>query len=53
MIETLRFIFSSFWHWLGFLILLGVTVHGLGHMFSVRVKKTIINDSYDDEEDEK
>lgn len=50
MIEVLRFIFSNFWHWLGSVIMLGVIVHGLGHMFSIRIKKTILNDPYEDED---
>jgi hypothetical protein len=31
--EILQFIFSSFWHWLGTLILLAVVSGGIGGMF--------------------
>lgn len=50
MLEVLKFIFSSFWHWLGFAILLTIAAHGLGSMFSVRVKKVVTGDVYDDED---
>ena len=28
MIEILQFVFESFWHWLGFAILLGIVTQG-------------------------
>ena len=33
MLECLQFIFSSFWHWLGFLILVIALSEGIGGMF--------------------
>jgi hypothetical protein len=33
MLELLQFIFTSFWHWLGTLILCAVVFGGLGGMF--------------------
>lgn len=50
MLDILKFIFQNFWHWLGFAILLSITVHGLGGIFSIRIKKNIINDGFDDED---
>jgi len=50
MLEILRFIFQDFKHYIGFAFLLALTVWGLGHMFTVRVKKIVTGDIYDDEE---
>lgn len=51
MLDVLKFVFQSFWHWLGFAILLSIVAHGLGNMFSVRVKRTEITDAFNDEDD--
>lgn len=32
MIEVLQFIFQSFWHWLGTVILVYALAEGLGHI---------------------
>lgn len=40
MLDVLQFIFSSFWHWLGTLILLAVVAEGLGGMFRVVIKRS-------------
>lgn len=47
--EVIKFIFGSFWHWLGATIMLGVICHGLSHIFTIRIKKITI-DPFDDED---
>lgn len=42
MLEVLEFIFSSFWRWLGFAILLAIVAEGAGNILQTiifRVKK--------------
>lgn len=36
MLEVMKFIFSSFWNWLGTLILVGVAAEGLGGFWRPR-----------------
>lgn len=50
MLEVLKLIFSSFWRWLGFVILIVVTLKGLGQVLNIRIKKHVITDEYDDED---
>lgn len=38
-LEVLKFIFSSFWIWLGTLILCGAIAEGLGGMFRFHIHK--------------
>jgi hypothetical protein len=37
--EILQFVFGSFWRWLGFAILLGIAVSGLGGFIKVNLPK--------------
>lgn len=39
MLEILKFIFSSFWVWLGTLILVGVTAERIGGLIRITIKK--------------
>ena len=39
MLEILKFIFSSFWIWLGTLILIGAISAGIGQLLHVTVNK--------------
>lgn len=39
MLEVLEFIFSSFWHWLGTIMLATVIIGGLGQIMSAFIKK--------------
>lgn len=39
MLEILQFIFSSFWIWLGTLILVGAIAEGLGGLIRVNVRR--------------
>lgn len=39
MIEVLEFVFQSFWHWLGTLLLVAVIVEGVGGLIRIRIKK--------------
>lgn len=41
MYEVVHYIFSSFWRWLGAVILLGVIAEGLGGMFRIKIVRTI------------
>jgi len=41
MLEVLQFIFSSFWVWLGTVILLGVVAECLGGFYHVTIRKII------------
>lgn len=49
MYEIVHYIFSSFWRWLGAVILLGVIAEGLGGMFRIKVVRTIKNQKNDRE----
>lgn len=40
MIELWQFIFSSFWTWLGTLILVGAVFGGLGQIIRINIDKT-------------
>ena len=37
MLEILQFIFSSFWVWLGFTIIIATIVGGLAAMFNINI----------------
>lgn len=39
MLEILKFIFSSFWIWLGTVILLGVAVDGFRKIINITIKR--------------
>lgn len=39
MLEILKFIFSSFWIWLGMVIILGVIAEGIGGFVSTAIKR--------------
>jgi len=43
MFDIVQYIFSSFWRWLGAVILLGVIAEGLGGMFRIKIVRTIKN----------
>lgn len=45
--DVLRFTFQNFWHFAGVAILLYIIFNGLGHMFSVRVKKVYMDEISD------
>jgi hypothetical protein len=46
--EALRFIFSSFWIWLGAVILVGVAGSSLGGMFRLTFRPILKEKSRDD-----
>lgn len=43
MLEVLKFIFSSFWIWLGFTILIFIIMVGLSEMFNIQVVHNYYN----------
>lgn len=53
MLEILKFIFQSFWHWLGVIIILSVIGWCLKGLLTVKIKKHVTNDLYDDDEEVK
>lgn len=39
MLDILQFVFSSFWHWLGFIIIIGIIAEGLGNFIRINIHK--------------
>jgi hypothetical protein len=39
MLEILQFIFSSFWHWLGFIIMIAIIAEALSDFVSHTIKR--------------
>ena len=53
MLDILKFVFQNFWHWLGVIIILIVIGHCLQGLFTIKIKKHVTNDLYDDDEEVK